>query len=88
MPEWLNGTVSKTVSRWKSGRGFESLSFRLDVVPRLNERIHPLQADLIGEVWICSSQSNMEMSINWGCDGVMPDLFSREGFTRQSFQKR
>ena len=28
MPEWLNGTVSKTVSRWKSGRGFESLSFR------------------------------------------------------------
>lgn len=29
MPERLNGTVSKTVSRWKSGRGFESLSFRL-----------------------------------------------------------
>ena len=28
LPEWLNGTVSKTVSRWKSGPGFESLTLR------------------------------------------------------------
>jgi len=45
-----------------------------------------LQNVLIGEVWICSGQSNMEMNYNWGIPQMKPDISTAANSNIRFFQ--